>query len=245
MSSRLALSQLALVFALAVPYSATVANEVIDVEIKWSQPLCIVAGKGVILGEDRVSQQPNPDFPRMADDFVGSPLPLIGLRWWGSYIDQQDIIPSNKDTDFELAIYLSQGSHPFSLPVGPPIYTAAFSPFESFEGFDAVGDAVYRYETLLATPFPQQPGVEYFLSLVKTGAPDPAPWGWHDSDAFCTGGPIGDFAATAPQTLGPWTTFTPNVDLAFELFAVIPEPSSLGLLLLSLALVRRSRRHDP
>lgn len=213
------------------------ANELENLEAKWQQPLCIVAGKGVILGEDRVSQEPHPDYPIMADDFIAGDMPLLAVRWWGSYIDDQKIREENKDTFFSMALYGSQGSHPFSLPDGPAIYTATLNPVEIFVGFDAVGDVVYRYEAMLPTPFFQVLDQEYFLSIAKHIPVDPAPWGWHDS----CGSPILDFAATASTPAGPWVTYSPNTDLAFELFTAVPEPGTLALFFPAAVVILRRR----
>ena len=95
-----------------------------------------------------------------------------------------------------------------------------------------VGGYVYRYDAYLPEPFPEEAGVEYFLDICK---PTEDRWGWHGTTIQKQ-----DFSALGASHSGPWVSM--DYDLAFELIA-IPEPATLGLLLLGgLALLRRRGR---
>jgi hypothetical protein len=211
----------------------------IEWPVKWSQPIGTNL-EGVIIGTDRTSDHSIPWI--MADDYqCNDPLPIMAVRWWGSYVGETMVRPTGFVVGFDFNIYGSTGTpanHPNSLPVGAPVYTAALIAQEEFVGVDQTGDNVYRYDAFLAEPFDQVFGTEYFISIDK---PTGEQWGWHDSGASH---PILDWAAFTPVGHGgPWVTFNPHTDLAFEL--MVPEPNTTvlaligGGLLMGVALRRR------
>jgi hypothetical protein len=85
-------------------------------------------------------------------------------------------------------------------------------------------------DAYLMSPFEQEPGMEYFLGICK---PTGEQWGWHDTSLLS---PILDFAAVAPGQPGPWSTYQPHTDLAFELM-VIPEPGTTALMVIGSGLL--------
>lgn len=244
-------------------FAAQVRANPVPLPAKFSQPLCIYPDvppnyppfpPGTIFGLDRLSQKPQPGGPPkqiLADDFLAlTSEPILGLRWWGSYINTTIQRPDSKVL-FQVAFHDSNangnpGIHPFSLPTVPLAVFTTIPAFEHFVGHDKFGEAVYVYEALLPQPFQQIPGHEYFLSIERHFDPQaPAQWGWHD-----TCHPFLDHSARTELKFGPWTTFVvpqpdPNnlefTDLAFEL--LIPEPTAaVGLGLACLFLRRRGRR---
>jgi hypothetical protein len=210
----------------------TVARaDYIDLPIKWSQPIGTNT-EGIIIGADRVSDSSIPWI--MADDWLCTdPMPVWAVRWWGSYAGETT--PRGVSyVPFNIGIYATAGSHPSSKPGEPPLLTSV-SAQEQLVGIDQAGDFVYEYNAYLR--FAQVYGTEYFLSIDK---PTGENWGWHDS-----GGqhPVLDYAAVSLfGYTGPWATFQPKTDLAFEL--MVPEPSGvvLGLVGGGLVLVIALRR---
>ena len=222
----------------------------VDLPSKWSQPICTNAN-GQIFGLDRLSQKPQPGTTPgqiLADDFIAGAPPIIGVRWWGSYIDVSNQLPDTK-IDFQVSIHASNGNaanHPFSLPTTVLAVYPAVHAFQTFVGRDKAFEAVYRYEALLPTPFTQIQGQEYFISIEKLfDTFSPGRWGWHDACDHRF-----DYAAVTQSKFGPWTTYTvpqpdPNgllhTDLAFEL--LVPEPGTAAMMFLPLlGLVARRRR---
>ena len=212
----------------------------IEGPVKWSQPIT-VSGipvdprqpvAGIIDGVDRLSDC----FLGVvrADDFTSDGRPIVAVRWWGSYIGEQIPRSDGNTGPFDISFHLSNGgTHPFSLPLDNPLelYTVSVVQ-EVWVGNDVAGDAVYRYDAYLPEPFLEEAGVEYFLDICK---PTEDRWGWHGTTIQKQ-----DFSALGASHSGPWVSM--DYDLAFELIA-IPEPATLGLLLLGgLALLRRRGR---
>lgn len=228
----------------AVIGAATVQANPVNLPVKWSQPICPTAGDpNTIFGLDRESQKGPPGVPSqiLADDFIGDGTPLFAVRWWGSYLFNPSVQPDMK-VPFQIAIHFSDANgnpavHPFSLPATTMQAYPDVLAFQHFVGFDKAQEAVYVYEAMLPTPFPQEAGIEYFISIERHFNPnDPTGqrWGWHDT---CE--PRLDWAAVTFQKFGPWDTYTvpqpdPNslihTNLAFELMT-IPEPATAGAML--------------
>jgi len=208
----------------------------IDLPIKRSQP--IGWDNGVIIGVDRLSDHTVNTV--MANDWLcNDPHPIVAVRWWGSYIGSSTVIPTGYINNFDISIHASDGSelnHPSSLPTDLLALWTDVTVQQEFVGFDVSGDAVYRYDAYLPSPFDQTPGTEYFLDIDQ---PTGENWGWHDADLPY---PVLDWAAVGTTHAGPWQTYVPNTELAFEL--MVPEPSTLaiagwGIAVLAFAAYRR------
>lgn len=230
----------ALVFAASLSVQCIAFADFIHLPVKWSQPI-ETNDDGAILGVARASDDTIPWV--MADDFLcNDPLPVMAVRWWGSYY----AAPQKQDSvgftvAFDIGFHSSSFpdvSHPNSKPVNALLFQSVLAQ-EEFVGIDGTGDFVYRYDAYLTTPFPQVPGTEYFISIDK---PTGEGWGWQDSAGPH---PQLDWAALSPfGDNGPWFTFNPKTDLAFEI--MIPEPNTAALsllgggLLLGIVLRRRT-----
>jgi hypothetical protein len=193
----------------------------ITLPVKWSQPIGIVPGTTTIEGVDHLSNHLLAVV--RADDFISDGRPVTAVRWWGSYIG--DTTPRHTDfvgpfdISFHTSILGAAAPHPFSLPSLEPIYFTTVEAQQEFVGFDTAGDAVYRYDAFLPTPFHEVAGHEYFLDIDKPVNQEH--WGWHDAKGPH---PILDWSAVAPTHGGPWSTATdPLTDLAFELMTPVPE----------------------
>lgn len=236
----------------ALTFTVTVLPALADfipLPVKWSQPIGFDAA-GFIIGKDRLSDhtafEPSGGGIVRADDFICDiPLPIVAVRWWGSYIGEgpgsglapRPTTPAGGAGPFDISFHFSTANfqpgtvHPFSLPESTPLYLTTVLAQEEYVGVDQVGHYVYRYDAYLPTPFQQQgtPAnpLEYFLDICK---PTRENWGWHES-------PFGglDFPAVAPGHFGPWTSDAPH-DLAFELM-VVPEPTSAVILGVGAALL--------
>jgi hypothetical protein len=212
----------------------TARADYIDLPIKWSQTVGV--SNSVILGVDRLSDHTANTV--MANDWLcdGSG-PIVAVRWWGSYIGSSTVIGTGYINNFDLSIHASDGSestHPFSSPTSLFAYYQNLTVQQEFVGFDTVGDAVYRYDAYLPMPFYQVYNTEYFLDIDR---PTGENWGWHEA---ALPWPVLDWAAVGTNHNGPWETYTPYTELAFEL--MIPEPSTIALLGLGgLALLWRKR----
>lgn len=193
----------------------------------------------------------------VADDWaVGAESLVTGLRWWGSYLND-DLFTSRPDTaapgaeTFSIAFMASVlpdgSSHPNARP-GPVAYLQQVLATRTFEGYDELGYGVYRYEARLPaggrfdahaaafadSPTQGQVAGRLFLAIDK---PSGEGWGWHDVDLAA---PVLD---RATALLGDRQTVIVgyNANMAFEV--LIPEPATFGLALAGLAaLVARQRR---
>jgi hypothetical protein len=218
----------------------------IDLPVKWSQlPELIqpvTGGAQVWYGVDHPSH-----FMAvvMADDFISDGRPIVAVRWWGSYLQTGPAPyepPVGFVVPFDISFHLSTGTHPNSLPAAQPLgfYSAVLAQ-EHYTGYvDQAGHPVFEYNAYLDPWFPEVAGQEYFLDIDLRSETQ---WGWHDAGPAGSGHPIMDWAASAPTHGGPWSTYEPNTDLAFELMTT-PEPATwilLGTGLLCAALGRRRR----
>jgi hypothetical protein len=215
--------------------------------VKWSQlPELIqpvTGGAPVWYGVDRLSSHVLGVV--MADDFISDGRPIAAVRWWGSYLLAGPAPyepPPGFTVPFEISFHLSTGTHPNSLPVAQPMTMYLVMAQEHYTGFvDQAGHPVYEYNAYLDPWFPEVAGQEYFIDICR---PEDLQWGWHDAGPAGFGHPIMDWAAVSQTHVGPWATFVPNTDLAFELMTDIPEPATwllVGAGLLCATLVRRRR----
>ena len=217
--------------------SAIARAEFIDLPVKWSQPIGYTTeGQQLIYGIDHLSNHALGAV--LANDWqCNDPEPVVAVRWWGSYIGDHTPRVNGNINGFDLSIHLSTGNHPFSLPSPTPLVLWQNVVAEQdFVGWDAAGDAVYRYDAYLPSAFPQVPGTEYFLDI---DSPLGVNWGWHDAALPY---PVLDWSATAPTHLGTLATFNPLTELAFEI--MVPEPTTLGLWGLGLAALFILRRRN-
>jgi len=225
--------------ALAVCLLASVAQaDFIPNPIKWSQV------PWDFLGTDWLSDCTADQV--MADDFLCEDLdPIVAVRWWGSYIGEQDPRPDGHTGPFDISFHFSVGPHPTSLP-GSLIVLYQVEAQEVCVGYDSNNEPVYRYDAYLPEEFDQwlwaheeAPAMGYnigelFLDICK---PTAERWGWHEA---LPPHPILDFAAIGTSHQGPWVS-TDETDLAFELMT-IPEPATMGLLGVGLATLLMKRK---
>jgi hypothetical protein len=136
--------------------------------VKWAQ-LPDPAG-------DHLASQYASDYPfdaRAADDFLCvDGTPIVRVEWWGAYWNPGE--PPYAEY-FVIRIYSDVPGPPFGHP-GDLLYEAGVAEFT--EELD--GD-VYRYEAPLMTPFEQEAGETYWISiqavhLFFTGGQ----WGWKE-----------------------------------------------------------------
>jgi hypothetical protein len=214
----------------------------IPLPVKWSQlPVAVDDGTGLkhFVGVDYLSNHQMGVV--VADDFIcDNPLPIVAVRWWGSYLQDapgmvRDVQPGFA-TPFDISFHVSLmpgGSiqpHPFSRP-GTLVYLNPVKAQEQWTGlFDDSGRAVYMYNAHIP-PFDQwfyahmqvEPGQipgELFLDICRPGEEI---WGWHETRP----NPINDYAW---ELFGDHVTLRSQTetDMAFEL--MVPEPMTMGLL---------------
>jgi hypothetical protein len=219
---------------LSAVFVAPACADFINLPVKYSQPIGF-NGVGAIVGGDFSSDQTLNTIK--ADDFIdNSDSPVVAVRWWGSYGNN----PQQTDGfvgPFDISFHLADATpHPNSLPINAPLSLYVVTAQQAFVGMDTQGEAVYRYDAYLPTPFPETAGTEYFMAIDK---PASVPlWGWHESPGPH---PIFDYAALGVSHNGPWVQLGTQTDFAFEL--MVPEPAALALLVIAgLPLLRRHRR---
>lgn len=206
-----------------------------------------------------------------ADDWVcADGLPIIELRWWGSYwtppspgnyIYYSDGLSNATPgtNGFLIGIFANapaDGNIPFDRP-GTPIVAMNFGPDKFTES--KIGEVntpvptdIYEYSVKLedgdpihgpAGPFAQEQGKKYWLGILALMPPADTDrqWGWRQAEVVS-----GAFAVQATDPTNPTLWYYPcgGVDLAFEL-TVVPEPASLVALMAGLTglagCIRRSR----
>lgn len=135
----------------------------------------------------------------MADDFaVTSANPIVHVRWWGSYAQndtdggvqkffvafERDIpagpnVPFSRPGEAILSQIIRRG------PLSPT--SGTFSEKLIHPGGPPLNENLYEYNAELAFPFAPTPNTVYWLKLVALTEPGPndAPkfnWGWHNRD---------------------------------------------------------------
>jgi hypothetical protein len=142
----------------------------------------------------------------MADDFADNfSSPVVHLTWWGSYMNPQTPTPPQPVQKFLIAWEADVPAPPggFSQPgqvlqyevvTAGPLAPGSGTFTETLErGPDPVlGEALFRYNAELKTPFPEQKDTVYWLKIVAlVDVPQPVPfppppgvtqWGWHNRD---------------------------------------------------------------
>ena len=232
---RLGLIMLALAMVLWVAGPATA--EYINLPVKWSQ---------TPWDPDGIAWPSDHTATRMADDFMcDSPDPIVAVRWWGSYIGEQNLREDGHTGPFDISFHFSVPGqpepHPHSLPA-QQIGLFTVNAQEVYEGQDTRGAFVYRYDAYLQEPFDQwlysqdpDNGIigELWIDISK---PTGELWGWR---GVMEPHPILDFAAMRYPAGGDWWSLP--TDMAFELMTV-PIPGAVWLLgsgLIGLVAVRR------
>jgi hypothetical protein len=138
----------------------------------------------------------------MADDFADSfDDPVVHVRWWGSYLDNEIIQPVDKFLiAFEADIPAGVGGVPHSRP-GQVLHTqivtrgplapgsGTFTEKTISPGGPPLGEVLYEYnaELHVGKEFPQQADVIYWLKIVAlidapAGTDQFTRWGWHNRD---------------------------------------------------------------
>jgi len=167
------------------------------------------------------------DFYISADDYVcEDPLPVINVRWWGSYWAGSDPQTIAGFTIRFFTDIVEVFSHPYQKIY--EVYIAG-NCNETFYGYSPYDNTnVYEYNTDIP-PFPQELGQIYWLSVkVDPGWDAPPYWGWHNSRDHWR-----DSAVQASEP-SPWIWYKLShlqfeyEDLAFEL-TVIPAPGAILL----------------
>ncbi len=176
--------------------------------LKFQQaPMIVTPVDGALyFGHDELSTlyALDPDNPTsyqgiaMADDFADEfNTPVVHVKWWGSYLDNQFSSPISKFLiSFESDAPAVSGdpdsfSHP-DQPLLSQIVTAGplapgsgtFTEKFVFSPAPALGDDVYEYNAELKLPFDQQPNTVYWLKIAALidDSSEFARWGWHNRD---------------------------------------------------------------
>jgi hypothetical protein len=200
--------------AVLVMMACAASADYIDWPVKWSQTPWDFNG----------SDWPSDERPWItADDFMCEDEDMIyAVRWWGSYIGDQNQHQDGWVFPVHIRFYLSAGSHSYSLP-GAEVFYDEVEAQEVFVGRDHANEPVYRYDAYLTKPFDQwyysqqSPNKgELFIGITIV---QPS-WGWHE---VIPPHPILDFAAIWDGA--KWNST--ETDTAFELMTV-PEPGTLA-----------------
>ena len=217
-----------------------------DPTIKWSQPP-VQEEPGIFIGWDEESHNLAPRM--VADDFrCSSDLPVIGIRWWGSFINwQQDKLPdlSQMPKAFYMTIWTdvpADADNPYSHPdkIIWEHYCYNFNAhFVGWEKDPKNPDTLFsKFEfTQYLNPeeYWYQPGEEgiYWLGIMAIyGNPDIVayPWGWETREHFFNDDAVRFFDFPLFGVPYPGDAFEPiefnevSWDLSFELISIPNEP---------------------
>ena len=165
----------------------------------------------------------------IADDVVlGSSQQVGRIEWTGSYFDG-DGVPA-ADDNFIIKIFQDDADDPGSVL---STFTAATTRMDS--GFNIFGTLdVYEYS--MDIDFTFMGGVKYWIEIENNNQDrDDDTWGWGSGDTI-----VGAAAHQKSVASSSWREITAFAGTDFRL--VVPAPSSLGMLLLSGAVVSHRRR---
>lgn len=181
-------------------------------------------------------------FSVVADDWLCTTgLPIVHLRWWGSYIgwmeDEPGPVPPppQRPIAFLISWYEYNPGPPYSMPGELIIseYCIKFS--EEYYGAvpkwdDPSGmlwEHEYVYDQKLPVPFRQKRGKKYFISIQAIFDSEPEfHWGWKNSETHWN-----DDAVYLNDDLTTWTELIwprghrlggQSMDMAFELWSIKP-----------------------
>ena len=216
-------------------------------EAKWSQPpveVGVLDGQPVFQGFDEVSIAYS-SFTAADDWLCTDSRPIVAVKWWGSYKNWVETYePGYDPSGYLFLMYAdvpagvdSDYSHP-----GELVWQAVgcdSSP--EWVGYDDVRglESVFEYESAIAEArwFRQHDAnTVYWLSIsaiYTSGDPTAYEWGWSTRPFY-----FGDAAAITDPDEPYWA---PNLylsqvwDQAFELHALVPEPTGFAALATGLA----------
>lgn len=164
----------------------------------------------------------------VSDDFtLNSDYSIIGINWWGLNTPSSSVVPS-----FTLSISAA-GTN------GLPGSASNLSYVSITAAEDPANSGVYKYTSVLTSPFAAVAGTTYWLSIYKTTSSTPW-WGWQRAappDDY-----IGVYGGSIQGLVGKQS------NVAFELDSStppVPIPSAAWLLasgLIGLVVIRRRLR---
>lgn len=197
------------------------------------------------------------------DDWISlDGYPISGVRWWGSYIDNQLFSPDG----FHINMYDNNdmGTPGDSTDDMPGVLQKFywFSLGETHETFlsqDAGGEDVYEYWVSLGNSWPdwfkQNLDERYWISIVADATDgDPSTiWGWHSSTGLegfpglstAVTGFVLDGSPRAEGDPAQWRHLDYEMSFVLVTNWCIPEPSTLAMLgmgIVGLICFRRRRR---
>ena len=220
---------------------------------KWFQPPEMGVGGRDIASNIDCSEDGNynPDKVVM-DDWMcnDSDSPVTGFRWWGSYFDDAEDVSYDISSVEGFYISIHEDVPADVLPSHPGArLKEQYFRVDQLSGFccgtheldigpDFYGDIVYEYFALFDTKFIQTEGEIYWVNIaaeIKDGI-DRNVWGWHTSNTHNLDDAV-VVSGYDPETgtYQDWYVIEGGGgDMAFE---VIPEPSTLMLLIPGLGAV--------
>ena len=319
--SRSALAAAAVVVTAGMTYADPLPNEQLKFDNEPMLATPIGANGAVYNGHDEISTaylSPTAagvySGSAMADDFSDKfATPVFHVTWWGSYLKQLATGAAGAQRfliSFESDVPQGSSGANFSHPGAPllseVVSLGALAPgsgtfTETSTGITSTDGAIYKYNSELAVPFPEQPDTVYWLKIValdetpSSTAPNSFIWGWHNRDYTLTDPlaatapavspgetnqgnaafPVWHFqddavtsaiTAVVPTSIGPVpapdetnfepTTYVDNVDgptgissyskdLAFQLYTVVPEPTSMAVVTVMAGGLVLRRRNGP
>jgi len=252
-----------LVAFMAVSIAAGVSADPISLPLKWSQPPVGVApptDPPTFIGWDEPSMEP---FPIVADDFLcKGPLPVVGVHWWGSYLNWTGSVAPLSPDAFMIRFWSNvpvgpNNPYDFSYP-GELLHEIRCEIYrEEFVGYDIhpddpgiVQDATFQYtqifdetEWFWQDPISVEPGIYWIsISALYLNPTADVIWGWKSRPWYF------EDDAVRSSLITPLPGWEPIIgpdgnswDMSFELYT-IPEPGMVlvGALAISVLMRRRT-----
>ncbi len=172
----------------------------------------------------------DPSFPiQYGDNFpADEPVSVTCVEWWGAY-KNGDPLPAGAD-EFSLQFYEMVDGEPLVTPIA--VVDAGSVARDATGGRLPFGNDVFRYQAEFSPV--ALPAGEYLLSIVNDTLAFPSDWLWAWHDSSTDGG-----VWFRHEPADSWRGGSGGVELAFRIF--IPEPGTLGMLLVSAAVFCRRR----